>query len=192
MKKYLIPFGILILIYLFSGYSYGKNYRSPAFASKNPIFAHILEVSPKINVLYAYKLSNIIAKYTRKYKIDSGLFIAILRQESNFNMKAKGKRCGLTESLEEVCIFQDYGIGQIYYKTARSYKFDLLLVLTDLDYSVKTSAIVLKDFQKRFAKKDKDWWTRYNCGNKTTTKRDTCQIYKKLVERYFKKENKND
>lgn len=176
---------ICILLFLFAENSYSFDYKNPEFVEKNPIFTHIITVSPKLNKKYAYELSNKIAKYTRKYKLDAEIFVAILKQESNFKLKARGKRCGLTKDMEEVCVLSDFGLGQIYYKTAQGYDFDILLLITDLDYSIESSAIVLKDFKKRFGKDD-IWWTRYNCGSRGTTKRDTCQIYKNLTKRYLK------
>lgn len=84
---------------------------------------------------------------------------------------------------KKVCT--DFGISQIYYKTAEKFNFDIKKLNEDLKYSVEAGAIVLHNFMKKFRKKDPDWFTRYNCGTKSTTKRDTCQIYKRLVERYM-------
>ncbi len=85
----------------------------------------------------------------------------------------------------EVEVCSDFGISQIYYKTAQRFKIDITRLTTDLEYSVEAGARVLHDFMERHEAKDNDWWVRYNCGSKGTTKRDTCQIYKKLVERYL-------
>ena len=38
---------------------------------------------------------------------------------------------------------------------------------------------------KKYEARDNNWYLRYNCGTRGTTKRDTCQIYKTLVERYL-------
>lgn len=82
-------------------------------------------------------------------------------------------------------ICTDFGIGQIYYKTAKRFGIDINKLNKDLEYSVEAGAIVLKNFMEKFEAKDNDWWVRYNCGTKGTTQRDTCRIYKKLVERYM-------
>lgn len=95
------------------------------------------------------------------------------------------KNFRLTTFKEEAKICTDFGISQIYYKTAHGWKFEIERLTTDLEYSVEAGAIVLHDIMDRFEAKDVNWWTRYNCGFRGTTKRDTCQIYKKLVERYF-------
>lgn len=87
--------------------------------------------------------------------------------------------------LIESRICTDFGITQIYYKTAKRWKFDINKLTTDLEYSVEAGAKVLHDIMERFEAKDNDYWVRYNCGFRSTTKRDTCQIYKKLVKRYM-------
>ncbi len=74
----------------------------------------------------------------------------------------------------------DFGMSQIYYKTAKAFNFDIKKLTIDLDYSVRAGAIVLKDFHKRYSHKEVYWWTRYN--SKSKHKRE---IYKKLVERYL-------
>jgi len=91
----------------------------------------------------------------------------------------------LTTYKEEAKICTDFGISQIYYKTAKRWEFDIDKLTDDLEYSVESGAKVLHDIMERFEAKDTDYWVRYNCGFKGTTKRDTCRIYKKLVERYL-------
>jgi len=74
----------------------------------------------------------------------------------------------------------DFGIGQIWFKTANTYKFDMERLLTDLEYSVEAGAIVLKDFMKRYSKREEFWWTRYNASSINKRKK-----YQRLVERYL-------
>jgi len=134
----------------------------------------------------------------------------MLRQESNYNLKAKNIQCGLPYkkiaeavfsmrgpipknqtgrhfaalSAKPSCIVADAGISQVNYITSRRYEMDYKRIMTDLTYSVNSGALILGDFRKDFGK-DPDWWTRYNCGTKRSTKRLTCQTYKKLVGRYL-------
>jgi hypothetical protein len=108
-------------------------------------------------------------------------------QESSYQLNAKGCHIGRntkTFTIDEVC--SDFGMPQIYVKTAISYKFDIDLLLTDLEYSVAAGAEVLAYFQKTYANKEpKMWYTRYNCGTKSNVYRQTCKTYKQLVKRYF-------
>jgi len=156
--------------------------------SKHPIYCQIKKNSPKLSKKYAMKLSNVIYKAARKHKIPANIYTAILKQESGYSLRAKGCHRGIVQdsssNFKEMKVCADFGISQVYYRTAYRYGFDISKLTTDLEYSVNAGAQVLSGF-KRYSRKDKDYWTRYNCGSRSTTKRDTCQIYKKLVERYL-------
>ena len=175
MKKLLIT-----TLFLFSFSSFAE-----VDCEKHPIYCQITENMPGIDKTYAMRLSDIIYKMHRKYHIPTRVFTAILRQESGYSLEAKGKHCGLNKKGEKNCIYTDFGISQIHWKTAELWGFDIKRLTTDLEYSVEAGAIILHDVMERFEAKDMNWWTRYNCGFRSTTKRDTCQIYKKLVERYY-------
>ena len=151
---------------------------------KHPIYCQIKKNKPSLDNKYAMKVSNIVYKMHRKYHIPTRIFTAILNQESGYSLKAKGCHKGMMGNVEaRIC--SDFGIAQIYYRTAQRYKMDLPKLTTDLEYSIEAGAIVLADFMNRYEAKDAEWYLRYNCGSRGTTKRDTCQIYKKLVERYL-------
>ena len=189
---------------------------------QHPIFCQIKKNSPNINTKYAMQLSNLIHKMHLKYHIPSRIFTAILKQESNYKLGAKGCHSGIQqpsnqymENAKYTCMYDipgeskkralgcmhhnfklttykveakvctDFGISQIYYKTAKRFGFDIARLTNDLTYSIEAGAKVLSGFMKRYEAHDNLWWLRYNCGTKGTTKRDTCQIYKRLVERYL-------
>ena len=182
MKKLLLP------LILFSSVSYGAD------CSKHPILCQIVKHKPSVKKKFAMRLSNVIYKAAKKHKIPARIYTAILRQESNYTLAAKGCHKGLMEvknpelqgvAFVEVKICNDFGMSQVNYRTAKRFGFDTLKLVTDLEYSVMAGAKVLAGFRKRYSKKDKYWWLRYNCGTRSTTKRDTCQIYKNLVERYL-------
>jgi len=201
----------LILALLIPSISFAKE--------KHPIFNQIVKNSPKINKRYAMKLSNIIHKASTKFKIPAKIYTAILKQESNYSLKAKGCHTGMREftakekiTMDEKCelldktlktthsvynkmctdrldmvkskVCTDFGISQIFHKTAERYNFNIEELTRDLRVSVYAGAEVLSGF-KRYSKKDKNWWVRYNCGSRGSTKRDTCVIYKMLVERFL-------
>ena len=174
MKKLLI-----LLTFLMSSTAFAVN------CNKHPIYCQIVKNKPGIDKTYAMRLSNIVYKMHRKYHIPSRIFTAILRQESGYSLAAKGKKCGLTKEGKKECVFTDFGISQIHYRTAELWKFDIKRLTEDLEYSVEAGAIILHDIMERFEAGDINYWTRYNCGFRGNTKRDTCQIYKGLVRRYF-------
>lgn len=164
---------------------------------RNPIYCQIVKNKPTIKRTYAFKMSNIIHSITTKYKLEPHLFTAILAQESMYDMTAKNCTSGLikkihgvrgfvgevikvSEYFEQNTVCTDFGIGQIWHKTATSYDFDISRLTTDLEYSIEAAAIVLKDFKNMYGKKEHDWWTRYNARSRKA--RDK---YKNLVNRYI-------
>jgi hypothetical protein len=170
-----------------------------AFAKINceehQVYCHIVKNKPAIDKSYAMKLSNVIYRKAKQFKLDPILFSAIIAQESSYRLEAKNctkgyvtypnrpedrppKKKVLFYKFQTVC--SDFGLSQIHYKTADRYDFDMHKLYTDLNYSVESGMIVLKDFKKRYAKKEKYWWTRYNSS--TPQKRE---LYRKLVERYL-------
>lgn len=192
---------LFIVLLLFSTSLY-----SNTDCSRHPIFCQITKNKPNIDKTYAMELSNLIYKMHKKYHIPSRLFTAILMQESGYRLEAKGCQEGIRKKTEseiqwelysnirksigiipytksKVCT--DFGISQIYFKTAKGWGFDIERLTTDLEYSVEAGAKVLHDVMERFEARDNDWYTRYNCGFRGSTKRDTCQIYKKLIKRYL-------
>lgn len=170
---------IFILLILFTSTAIAS------VCSKHPVYCQIRKNKPTISKKYAMRISNIIHKMHLKHKIPTKIFTAILNQESGYSLKAKGRKCGYTKKGTKECVYTDYGISQIHWKSVELWKFDLTRLTTDLEYSIEAGAIILADVMKRFEKKDKEWYTRYNCGFRGSTKRDTCQIYKRLIKRYF-------
>lgn len=84
-------------------------------------------------------------------------------------------------TIDRVC--QDFGIGQVNYRTARTYRFEVNKLTTDLEYSIKSSGKVFADISKMYSKKEpQDYYTRYNASNKAKR-----LIYKNRIKRYLRK-----
>lgn len=150
------------------------------------IYCQIIKNSPSIDRNYAMTMSNYIYKFSKKYGISSRVYTAILAQESMYKLNAKNCTKGLHKDYMipvEAC--SDFGISQIHYNNIPRFKFNVGKLLNNLEYSIEAGFKVLHDIKKRVDISDKDWYTRYNCGLKGTTKRETCQRYKKLVEKYL-------
>lgn len=166
---------------------------------KHPIYCQVVDNNRFIDRDFAMQLSNTIHDATQKHGIPTRIFTAILAQESAYKLDATGCKTGLIKVVETVesdsiiinkpkkvikykkaTVCSDFGIGQIWYKTAHSYNFDISRLTTDLEYSINAAARVLSDFQKMYSAKEVDWWTRYNASS-----RHKREIYKKLVERYL-------
>ena len=58
-------------------------------------------------------------------------------QESGYKLNVKACHQGLNDDKTPGRVCTDFGISQIYYKTAWSFDFDLELLTTDLTYSMK-------------------------------------------------------
>lgn len=137
--------------------------------------------SPKLSKQYSMSLARTILAQSKKHKVSAKILTAMLMQESSYNISAKGLKCGISITTgEKDCVAVDYGIGQINHKTIKSFKFDEKKLLSNLDYSVEASAIVLADFKRMYGHKEDEYWTRYNASN--SEKR---QVYKTLVARYM-------
>lgn len=155
----------------------------PISCKTHPIYCQIKKNRSSISSVRAMKLSNVIYKTTRKHNVPANIYTAILMQESRYTLSAKGCHKGIVqEGLETkvVKICSDFGMSQIYYKTAQAFGFDLTRLTDDLEYSVEAGAIVLADFRKRYSHKEITWWTRYNASSKTKR-----EIYKTLVMRFL-------
>ena len=187
MKKFFnIEIVLLILMTtLFAMFTQQKNsWATQVDCVEHALFCQIKRNNPKIKNHHAMYLSNVIYKVTKKYKLNPQIFTAILAQESRYKLEARNCTSGYDKSLlpdkVEIKVCSDYGIGQIYYKTAEAYNLDINRLLYDLEYSVEAGAIVLSDFKKRYGHKEDDYWSRYNSSTKT--KRN---IYKQLVARFL-------
>ena len=169
MGKYLIALFISLI---------GINYARPKeivvekqFCDINSVFCQIVKNNPKIDLNYAYRLSNVINKVALEMDINPKRYAAILAQESMYKLDAKN-------CWDNVC--HDYGIAQINKKTIEAFNFDKKRLMLDLEYSVKAGAIVLADFKRMYGEKEKDFWTRYN-----TSHPEKRQKYKQLVTRFL-------
>jgi hypothetical protein len=114
------------------------------------LYKQIIKNKPNIDKKYAKQIAHHVNMVHIKYKIPKRVYVAILMQESSYNLKAVNK-----SSL-------DFGIAQINYKTATAFKFDIKRLTTDLRYSIEAGAIVMADFYRMYGKKDPLWFTRYH------------------------------
>ena len=110
-------------------------------------------------------------------------------QESKYRVRSINRACGIKPepplAYDETCVWQDFGMAQINYKTAKKYKFNIDKLLFDEEYSINAGAIVLSWFHRKYAKKEATWFVRYNCGTARNTNRPTCNAYKTAVRRWL-------
>lgn len=166
MSKYLTLLFLLFYSIRTEGIIFSAEKRN--ICAQNPIYCQIVKNKPTINRKYAMKLSNLIYKITKNHNINAHSFTAILAQESMYKNKVFNKKS------------KDYGIAQINIHTAKRFGFKPKKLLNNLEYSLKAGAIILADLKKRYGKKEKYYWTRYNSFRKINREK-----YKKLVMRYL-------
>lgn len=166
---------ILVFMFFIAGLLYptfGES-RSPKFSCQNhPIHCQIARNNPELSFTYARKLSNIIYKASRKHKIPSDIFTAILKQESNYKLGAINKKSN------------DYGIAQVNKFNIIKLGLDKDKLLNDLNYSVNAGAKILSWFYKRYGDDDPFWYCRYNVGT------GSGKIVMRNCHKYLKKVNR--
>lgn len=120
------------------------------------------------------EISRLVTKYAKEYKIERDVLSCVLKVESGYRM-------GLVSETE------DYGMSQINAKTARMYGFSLVELLSNVDYSIKASAIVLADFRKQFRRDEiVNWVGRYNIGYQSLTKTGIGEAYQTYNAKVWK------
>ncbi len=140
----------------------------------NKVYNHILKNKPGINPTYAQALSKAIYSYSNKYSMDPIEISAILRQECGYKLNCVNN------------ISKDYGVGQINDRTIKAFGFDKKLLLSDVNYSVEATMIVLADFRRMYGHKEKNWVCRYNAGTGSWLAiRYKCNRYRSMVARYL-------
>jgi soluble lytic murein transglycosylase-like protein len=155
--------------------------------NRHPIYCQIKGNNPTLNSRYAFKLSNLIYKVSKRYDVPARIYTAILMQESAYKLSVKNCTRGLNDKWEADRVCNDFGISQINYLTARSYGMDIEKLTTDLHYSVRAGAKVLSWFKVRYQGKEPGrWYCRYNTGTASPRKiKKNCDKYLKLVSRYL-------
>jgi hypothetical protein len=147
------------------------------------IYTNRLKVDFPIDSGEALLLEKAISRIAVKHNIDPHLYAAMLMQENKYRLDSKGCHKAIINKGKKVTIntkiCQDFGMSQINWRTAQSLKMDIPRMLKDVEYSLESGAIILADFKKRYSKKEKHWWTRYNASNPEKRK-----VYQKLVEKY--------
>jgi len=114
----------------------------------------IKKLTPSISDDMATTIANNIQDMSTKYSIDWKIFVAIFKQESNFNIRAINYKS------------RDFGLGQLHYTTIESRNVELGRLLTDSAYAIEETAKILAQLRQTYDKIDKKqgrtWYTRYH------------------------------
>ena len=113
----------------------------------------ITKLNNKLEQAYLESLVISIDKHSKEYKVNPKIVIAIFKAESNFNINAVNYES------------RDFGIGQINALNMKHYEFDLGKQMTNLDYAIKNTYIILNDLRNKYCSKSVEhtqWFTRYH------------------------------
>jgi hypothetical protein len=134
------------------------------------VFKQIIKNKPKVDVRIARQLANLIKKYAFLNEMDPLRAVAIAMQESGYKpiiTKKNGKPF-------------DIGIFQINVRTAKEFKLNTKKLMIDMEYSVKSYFIIMKQKKEICKRLKSDSWSCYH--SRTPVFRIK---YKKLVNRFY-------
>ncbi len=160
--------------------------------SKHKIFCKIKELNSSVNDKYAMRLSNLLYKYSKKYKTDPMVSIAIAMQETGIRNIDRKTRALVKQDNGEVIktVVTDVGIFQFHVDTIEYYNLDVQLIRSDLEYAVEQHIKLLKKKIKLCLRHGIDKDEAWSCYHSLTRKHR--RKYVNDVSRYItKKENRN-
>lgn len=148
----------------------------------HPVYCHIKRISPNIETKKAIELSNLFYKYSKQFKLNPHISVAIAMQESSLKNRNRYEYGAefLAENVRLTRVATDIGLFQIHINTAKYYKIDIFKLKNDLDYAFYWHFKILSDKIKQCSRLGKDAWTCYH--SKTPKFR---KIYKQKVEKYL-------
>ncbi|NRA46204.1 MAG: transglycosylase SLT domain-containing protein [Oligoflexales bacterium] len=189
--KRLVPLSlisILISVFCQSGQAVAKTKASkkhPCFNGRNKTCEIISHLKPSMNLNEALKLSNSFYRVARKHCLDPKLLVSIAFQESCLQLDVVRKTNGyilVDDEYVEASVGSDFCMMQVNIRNIKHYNLDVNKLLTEPDYCINAGAIILKDIENRYSRKEHKWWSRYN-----SVSRFHREIYQKHIERHMEK-----
>lgn len=194
--NYLFKNLILVIFMILIAVSMGNV--DAADCERHPIYCHIKRVKPSMNNKKAMRLSNLMYKYARKYKIKNAIrSVAIAMQETNLRNINRSQtviifetKCGDDSSMTLIwpCIetfkyvkgYSDISLFQFHALTIKHYKLDPVKLKNNLEYAVEKHFMIMKDKLKLCKYLEEDAWTCYHSTTPKLRKR-----YKEDVEQWL-------
>jgi hypothetical protein len=181
MKRFLLAFSLLFVP--MTGYA-------KINCQKNPIFCAMKELNPSINVKWGFQLSNYIHKYSKIYKIDPYISVAIAMQESGLRPINRYQSILIKDAEDKFVKIKgisDIGVWQLHVDTVDNYKLCAERLLTDLKYATKSHFLILSRKIKNCRHLKDEAWSCYH----SITERHRA-VYKDLVMRFYKGGKKDE
>jgi hypothetical protein len=143
---------------------------SPLWVPNN-YYVIMKQINPNIEINHALSVVYSVFQYGIKFNVEPHIILAMLAQESKFEMKAESKT-------------QDYSIAQFNIATIKHRGLNKNRLTSDLNYAVYNMAKMLSELKLKHGKKEKTWFSRYNTA--TPSKR---KAYEKQVLKFYNKFN---
>lgn len=151
---------------------------------RHPIYCNIVDKKPKISPKYAMYMSNLIYKYSKKYKQDAKISIAIGMQETRLRQINRRQNIIIfnddNTSWKIVKGYTDLCMYQFHVDTIVSHNLDPIKLKDDVEYCVEQHFILLRQKRKLCKHLKEDSWVCYHSINKVPR-----EYYKHLVKEYF-------
>lgn len=152
--------------------------------AKNPLFCTMRSLNPSIDPKWGMQLSNYIHKYSKRYRVDPYISLAIAMQESSLVDRNRHQSVLIKDEAGNYVKIEgisDIGVWQLHVNTVENYNFDAKRVMTDLKYATKCHFIILSKKMRKCKRLGKDSWTCYH----SSTKHHRLN-YKARVMKYYK------
>lgn len=157
-------------------------FNSTVFAKdNNRVFNKIIKLKPKMDRVVAQNLADQISKYSKEFKVDPILVVAIAMQESGLDPLNHRTVVGLNSQGEMSELVTDVGIMQVNLNSIKPYKLSGYMLMNFPDYAlwagIKILSHKLKDCKVKYGD------TAFGCYNSSTEQYHT--EYVTLVRRYL-------
>ena len=165
---------IVLLVLLNLTWADTKLYAAELPVPTNPAVTNLyraaIKLQPKLAPATALQLASYLYTYSKQYKTDPYLSLAIAMQESGLQQINRVEKGRVT----------DYGMFQFHYKTAKWMDADTARLQSDLEYAVRKHVKLLSIKQKQCRNWGPHSWLCYHSATAVHA-----QKYKQLVDRYY-------
>jgi soluble lytic murein transglycosylase-like protein len=133
MYKFIL---VLLLSLANTAYSVGK---------ETAVYNHLVRLNPKLDKSFAKYLANKVTFYSKQYRVDPRIVVAIMMQESSINPDNHRTAVGLDNYGNPVQVTTDVGLMQVNVFSVKAYDLNPFMLMTDHDYQLWAGIKILAD-----------------------------------------------
>ncbi len=168
-----------IMLFTVDTFSYDKTHN----CEKHPIYCQILKKKPKMSTQYAMRMSNYIYRYSRIYKQDPTISIAVGMQETGLKQIHRKQNIIIfdeNDNWKVVKGYTDLCMFQFHIDTIIHHKLDPVRLKNDVEYCIEQHFILMRQKRKICSHLGEDSWVCYHSVNKVPR-----EYYKMLVKEHL-------